>query len=359
VTESECLRGCAAGAECSPSRGRWRSPCACIGVTATRCLRVLTLVLLACAASANSHGQATAREYRIGWLSNAAPEVDKAFIDSTRQALRDLGYSEGRNLVIDFRHSDGQTARLPALAVELVALKPDLIIAGASPGTQAVQKATTTIPILMIGVADPVGAGFVASLARPGRNITGIANMGVDMAAKPIELLREVLPKAQRLFVLTSDNPGALAVAREARDVFRARGLTLRTMSVAAPEELAKAVATMKAARAQGVVIIADTLLITQRETIARLLLDAGLPSATTYSALVEDGMLMSIGPNPRNLHKSVARYVDRILKGAKPADLAVEQPTEFEVAVNLRTAAKLGLTIPAAIRIRADRVFD
>ena len=207
MTESDCLRGCTAGAERSPSRGRWRFPRACIGVTATRCLRVLTLVLLACAASANSHGQATAREYRIGWLSNAVPEVDKGFIDSTRQALRDLGYSEGRNLVIDFRHSDGQTARLPALAVELVALKPDLIIAGASPGTQAVQKATTTIPIVMIGVADPVGSGFVANLARPGGNITGIANMGVDMAAKPIELLREVLPKAQRLFMLTSDNP--------------------------------------------------------------------------------------------------------------------------------------------------------
>lgn len=330
-----------------------------VGLAPIRGFRVLLFALLAGAVSGNANAESTARIYRIGWLSNAAPETDAAFVAATKQALRELGYSEGGNVVFEHRTSDGQPARLPALAAELVALKPDVIVAGASPGTRAAQQATATIPILMIGVADPVGAGFVANLARPGGNITGIANMGVDTAAKPIELLREVLPKAQRLFVLTSDNPGALAVAREARGVFRARGIELQTVAVAAPEALAGAVANMKAARAQGVVIIADTMLITQSRTIARLVLDAGLPSATTYSALVEAGVLMSIGPNPRNLHKSVARYLDSILKGAQPSELAVEQPAEFEVVVNRRTAAKLGVAIPAALRIRADRVID
>jgi putative tryptophan/tyrosine transport system substrate-binding protein len=354
VTEAACVRGGLAEAQ----GDRFRTPRARAGAAARRWLRASAVALFACAVSAGAQGPA-ARVYRVAWLSNSTPEADRAFIDATRQALRDLGYSEGRNLVLEFRHSDGQSARLPALAAELVALKPDLIVGGASPGTQAARQATSTIPIVMIGVADPVGAGFVESLAHPGRNVTGIANMGVDTAAKPIELLREVLPKAQRLFLLTSDNPGALAVAREALSVTRAQGLTLRTVSVAAADELPSAIATMKAAGAQGVVVIADTLLITQSRTTSRLLLDAGLPSAATYSALVEDGVLMSIGPNPRNLHRSVARYVDSILKGRRPADLAVEQPTEFEVAVNLRTAAKLGVTIPAAVRVRADRLID
>lgn len=315
-------------------------------------------VLLVVALAAVTQAGASERTYRVAWLAYSAPALDTEFQDATKRALRELGYVEGSNVVFETRYAHGDADRLPALAAELVALEPDVIVSGATPGTRAAARATTTIPIVMIGVADPVGEGFVASVARPGRNVTGIANLGVDTAGKPIEMLREALPKATRIFVLTSDNPGALAVARSARDAYRARGLDVQTAAASSAQDLERAVAAMKAARADGVAVVADALLIAQRERLARLLLDARLPSVSTYAAMVDAGVLMSVGPNPRNLHRSVARYVDRILKGVKPAELPVELPVEFTVAVNLRTAKSLGVTVPNAILLRADDVI-
>lgn len=326
-----------------------------------RAWAVRGLVVLAawtCAAAAPAQAPAGGRTYRVAWLSTASPADDAAFLDATKAALRDLGFVEGANLAFEVRHANGDAGRLSALAAELVARKPDVIVAGATPGTQAAARATASIPIVMIGVADPVGAGFVDDLAQPGRNVTGIANLGVDTAGKPIELLREALPKATRIAILTSDNPGALAVARGAREAFRTKGVDVRATAVATPQELGSAVAAIKASRADAVVVVADALLIRHREPLARLLLDARLPAAATYAALVESGLLMSVGPNPRNLHRSVARYVDRILRGTPPSALAVELPAEFTVSVNLKTAKALGVAVPDAILVRADEVI-
>ena len=322
-----------------------------------RCL--IAVVAWTCVAPAAAQAPAAGRTYRVAWLVSGSPADDASFQDATRAALRDLGYVEGANLQLEARYANGDSSRLPALAAELVARKPDVIIAGATPGTLAAARATATIPIVMIGVADPVGAGFVDDLARPGRNVTGIANLGVDTAGKPLEMLREALPKATRIAVLTSDNPGALAVAQAAREAFRAQRLDVRTTAVAGVQDLDRAVAAIKEARADGVVVVADGLLIAHRERLARLLLEARLPSAATYAALADAGVLMSVGPNPRNLHRSVARYVDRILKGTPPSALAVELPTEFTVAVNLRTARALNLTLPQSLLLRADRVIE
>ncbi len=313
----------------------------------------------ALAATLEPRAQQPAKPNRVAWLSNGSLSGNQEFIDDLRTALRDLGYREGKNIVFDFRYAEGRPERLRGLATELVALKPDVVVTGATPGTRAAKEATATIPIVMIGVSDPIGAGFVASLAHPGGNITGVANLGLDMAAKPLELLHAVVPKATRIAVLLPDNPGIPAILRGIQEAARGFRLTVLPITVSTPDEIESAFALMSKERAEALIVIADTVTMVNRKRIAELAAGGKLPAIYQYLAQVEAGGLFSYGPNPRNLHKIVASYIDKILKGVNPADLPVQQPTEFELVINMKTAKGLGITFPPEILLRADKVVE
>jgi putative ABC transport system substrate-binding protein len=297
--------------------------------------------------------------YRIGWLGTGSPSGDREFIDDVENVLRDMGYRDGKKVIFERRDADFMPERLAGLAAELVALKPDVIIAGATPGTRAAQQATATIPIVMLNVADPVGAGFVASLAHPGGNITGVANLGLDMAAKPLELLHTVVPKAIRIALLITSNPSHPAIANEIVKAGNALGLTVLPTKAGSLDQLESAFGSMARERAQALVVVSDSFTMSNRKRIAELAAEIKLPAIYSYSAQVEAGGLLSYGPNPRNLHKVVASYIDKILKGAKPGDLPVEQPSEFELVINLKAAKALGITFPQEILLRADQTIE
>jgi putative ABC transport system substrate-binding protein len=303
--------------------------------------------------------QQPSKVYRVGWLGTASPSGDREFIDDTKNALRDLGYRDGKSVIFERRDADFRPDRLPSLAAELVALKPDVIVAGATAGTRAAQQATATIPIVMLNVADPVGAGFVASLAHPGGNITGVASLGLDMAAKPLELLHAVVPKATRIAVLVTSNPSHPAIANEIARAGKTLGLLVLPTTAASLEEIESAFGSMTKENAQALIVVADSLTISNRKRIAELAAETRMPAIYSYSEQVEAGGLFSYGPNPANLHKVLARYIDKILKGAKPRDLAVEQPSEFELVINLKAAKALGITFPQEILLRADRTIE
>ena len=311
------------------------------------------------AAPLASFAQQLVKVHRVAWLQTGPLGSAQEFIDDTKKALRDLGYIEGKTIVFEFRSAEGKPERLPGASAELVALKPDVIVAGATPGTRAAQQATATIPIVMIGVADPVGARFVASLARPGGNITGVANLGLDMAAKPLEMLHSVVPKATRIAVLAPDNPAIPALVNSIVEAAKSLGLTVLPTTVTSLEEIEKEFASMAKQKAQALVVISDRITFVHRKRIADLAAETKLPAIYQYAEQVEAGGLLSYGPNPRNLHRIVAGYIDKILKGAKPADLPVQQPTEFELAINKKTAKALGITFPPEILLRANTVIE
>jgi putative ABC transport system substrate-binding protein len=305
--------------------------------------------------------QQPVKVYRVGLLMGGPSSVDRdfSFVADMKKSLSDLGYNEGKNIAFDLRFSEGKSERLADLAAELVALKPDVIISGATPGTRAAKQATTRIPIIMVGVSDPVGAGFVASLAHPGGNITGVANLGLDTAAKPLELLHTVVPKASRVALLLPDNPAIPAIVNAIREAAQGLRITMLPTTVRASDEIESAFASMAKEKAEALVVIADTVTMVNRQRIAELAAANRLPAIYQYSVQVEAGGLLSYGPNPRNLEKILAGYIDKIFKGAKPGDLPVQQPTEFELAINMGTAKALGIAFPPEILLRADKVID
>lgn len=319
--------------------------------------RIVLLAALA-AMAPRAIAQRAPPRYTVAWLSSTTAATDNGFIASIKQALRELGGPGERDVVFDVAYSDARPESLGKLAAELVARKPDVIVAGATPGTRAVQAATKTIPVVMMGVSDPVGSGFAASLARPGGNITGIANLGIDSAGKAIELFREIVPGARRIAVLASANPAAQQVAREMVNAAAGQGHRIVVLTAETAEELEGAFAKARSGRLEGLVVVADAQLITWRDAIGRLAAASSLPTVSTYSAMVRAGGLASVGPDPRNLHKAVARYIDAILRGARPADMPIEQAAEFELVVNMRTAQGLGVTIPKAVLMRANEVI-
>lgn len=320
---------------------------------------LLALGMVALAAPLAPFAQQRAKVHRVGWLLTGPIGSDQEFIDDTKKVLRDLGYVEGKNISFEVRSADGRPESLAGAAVDLVALKPDVIVSGATPGTRAAKQATTTIPIVMIGVADPVGAGFVASLARPGGNITGEVNLGLDTAAKLLEMLHAVVPKATRIAVLASDNPAIPPVVSKIVEAGTGLGLVVLPMTVTTRDEIDRAFAAMAREKVHALVVISDRITFVHRQHIAALAAETKLPAIYQYAAQVEAGGLLSYGPNPRNLHKVVAAYIDKILKGARPGDLPVQQPTEFELAINMKTARALGITFPPEILLRADTVID
>jgi len=295
---------------------------------------------------------------RIGYLSLASqPGLrEEAFI----QGLRDLGWVDGQSISIEYRWAAGNVDRLPALAEELVRLKVDLIVAGATPVIQAAKNATSTIPIVMPSAADPVGTGLVASLARPGGNITGMSHMHPDLAGKRLELLRELLPKLSRVaFLAYGRGPGHRLFVKEAQDAAQSFRMRFQPLVLGGPEEIEGAFSAMAKERS-GALIVQPTLIapLGHGPRIAELAVKHRLPTVSDGFGFAETGGLMFYGPDTATMHRRAAIYVDKILKGTKPADLPVEQPTKFELIINLKTAKQIGLTISPNVLARADRVI-
>ena len=295
----------------------------------------------------------------IGFLGATSPSTISDRVEAFRQGLRELGYVEGKNIVVEYRWAEGKIERLPDLATELVRLKVDVIVSGGNSATQAAKKATNTIPIVMTQVSDPVASGFVASLARPGGNITGLSTLAPEISGKRLELLKEIVPRLSRVTVLgTSNEPGTAQALRETEVAAGAFKVKLQYLDILGPKDIETAFRTAAKGRADAVVALSSPFLLAHRTQVADLAVKSRLP-ATYYSAeFVEAGGLMSYGVSFPDLYRRAATYVDKILKGAKPADLPVEQPTKFEFIINLKAAKQIGLTISPNVLARADRVI-
>jgi putative ABC transport system substrate-binding protein len=296
---------------------------------------------------------------RIGFLIGASASSISALVKAFRQGLRELGHVEGKDIVIEWRHAEeGKLDRLSELAAELVRLKVDIIVTGSPTDTRAAKDATATIPIVMAADSDPVGNGFVASLARPGGNITGLSRMSPELAGKRLELLKEVVPRLSRVAVLGSSTlPGHAQMLRETERAARAFRVQLQYLDVRGPKDIEAAFREASKGRADGGLVLGGPVY-SHRTQVADLAVKNRLPVIFPQSEYVEDGGLMSYAPNYADLYRRAAVYVDKILKGAKPADLPVEQPTKFELVINLKTAKQIGLTIPPNVLVRADRVI-
>jgi putative ABC transport system substrate-binding protein len=280
--------------------------------------------------------------------------------DAFRQGLRELGYVEGRNIVIETRSAEGKSERLPGLAAELVRLTVDVIVAASPPATEAAKQATSTIPIVFALSGDPVAAGLVASLARPGGNVTGLATISQDLVGKQLELLKEVAPKISRVAVLQNpSNSGHALSLPSAEGAARTLGVQLQIQKAGNPAEIEAAFAAMTRQHAGGVLVLRDALFREQRTQIAALAAKRRLPAVYGLREQAEAGGLMAYGASAPYNFRRAATYVDKILKGAKPADLPVEQPTKLELVINLKTAKALGLTIPPSLLGRADHVVE
>ena len=318
------------------------------------------LALVVLAAPLAAEAQAPAKFPRIGYLNVLSPTDNAHTLEAFRQGLRELGYVEGQNIAIEYRFAEGRPERLPALAAELVRLKVDVIVTGPPPAPEAAKQATSTIPIVFAVTGDPVAEGLVASVARPGGNITGLASISGELVGKQLELLKEVAPKISRVAVLQNPSNNAHpAVLRQADGAARTLGLQLHILQARTPAEVEAAFAAMRRQRAGGVLVLRDPLFFAQRTQIVALAAKSRLPAVYGNREHAEAGGLMAYGANAPLMFRRAATYVDKILKGAKPADLPVEQPTRFELVINLKTAKALGLTIPQAVLVRADQVIQ
>ena len=299
--------------------------------------------------------------FRIGFLNQGSPPPPGSKPGILPMALHDFGYVDGRNLVIDRRWAEGKNDRFPNLAVELVALKPDAIVADSTPAAIAAAHATTTIPIVMVNVSDPVGSGLVASLARPSSNVTGTTDFGTELAAKGVDLMHATVPKATRIAVLMSDNPAHPVQLKEIQDAAKSIGLTVLPTMTRSSEEFEKAFASMAKQGAGTLILLGGAPFSTQRQRhkLFELAAKTKLPTMYPSRSFVIEGGLLSYGPSLLWRYKTTAIYVDKVLKGVKPSDLPVQQPSEFEMVINLKTAKALGLTIPPSVLGRADEVIQ
>jgi putative ABC transport system substrate-binding protein len=295
----------------------------------------------------------------VGFLS-AGSRTTSIGAPALQDGLRELGWTPGLNIRIEYRWSDGRHERLDSLARDLVRLNPTVIVAGSGPAASVAKRITTTIPIVFETLGDPVMAGLVDSLARPGGNLTGVAGISAELSGKRLQLLRELVPGLTRLALLVNPrNVMAPVVIRETEDAARSLGVTLQVAEVRDPDHLDRALSAIAHARAGALFVLPDPMLFDQRTRIVRLVGQHRLPAVYVESGWVPAGGLMSYAPDLRAQYRRAAVYVDRILKGAKPADLPVEQPTKFELVINLRTAKALGLTIPQSVLVRADYLIE
>ncbi|HSE86371.1 MAG TPA: ABC transporter substrate-binding protein [Candidatus Binatia bacterium] len=306
-----------------------------------------------------SEAQQPTKIPRIGYLSGAFQFADSGRDEAFRQGLRELGYLEGKNIVIEYRYAERKLDRLPTIAAELVLLKVDVIVAAGPLPTRYAKQATASIPIVMAYDDDPVGSGFVASLARPGGNITGLATLAPEISGKQLELLKEIVPKLSRVGVLGDViRPGTPQALREINVAADAFGVQLQYLEVRGPKDIEIAFRAASKERADAVLVLGSPVLTPQRKQVIELAAKSRLPAIYARRESVEDGGLVSYGVSIPDLFRRAATYVDKILKGRKPADLPVEQPTKFELIINLKTAKQIGLTIPPNVLARADRVI-
>jgi putative ABC transport system substrate-binding protein len=320
-------------------------------------LAVAAMLLALCSSAKAQH---PVKVPRIGYLGAASASVGAGTIEAFRLGLRELGYVEGKNIVIEWRHHEGKLDRLPALAADLVRLNVDVIITSGPPLTRAAKQATTTIPIVMAQDRDPVGSGFVASLARPGGNITGLSRLAPELSGKQLELLKEIVPKLSRLAIFgTSTTLGTAQELKAIELVARDLAVTLHYLDVLSPKDIETAFRAASKGRSDAVLMMMEGAVASSRRTeIAELALKSRLPVIHPNRQYVEAGGLISYGVNFNDLYRRAATYVDKILKGTKPADLPVEQPTKFELVINLKAAKQIGLTVPPQVLARADKVI-
>jgi len=316
----------------------------------------VVLALGVLAAPLAIEGQQAAKVPRIGILRSGSPP--DPFVEALRQGLRELGYAEGRNITLEYRWAEGRDERLAGLAAELVRLKVDVIVAGGT-GALAAKRATTTIPIVMPAIADPVGLGLVASLARPGGNVTGLTGQGDELPGKWMQLLKEAFPRVSRVAVLW-DSATSAELVRASEAAARSLDIRLQTLTVGRPDDFADAFAEAQKNRTEAMIVLGSSLFYAHRARLVELAAKHRLPTMYDQKDFVvgSDG-LMSYGANFHDLFRRGAIYVDKILRGAKPGELPIEQPTKFELVINLKTAKALGLTIPQSVLERADQVIE
>ncbi|HEY3165908.1 MAG TPA: ABC transporter substrate-binding protein [Candidatus Binatia bacterium] len=320
--------------------------------------KIISLALGALLVTLNSEAQQPKKIPRLGFLVPGSASSFSARIEAFRQGLRELGYVEGQNIAIEYRYADGKNDRVAALAAELVRLKVDMIVTGDTPAVQAAKNATSTIPIVMGNVADPVAVGLVASLARPGGNITGLTTLATELDGKRLELFKELLPKAARAaFIWDPSNPAMKVRFKEVQGAAQALEITLQSLEVRNAKELETAFDAVIRER-PGALLVPNTMVLARGQEIAEFAAKNRLALIYDTWEFVEVGGLMSYGPSFTDLWRRAATYVDKILKGAKPADLPVEQPTKFELVINLKTAKQISLTIPPNVLARADKVI-
>jgi putative tryptophan/tyrosine transport system substrate-binding protein len=325
----------------------------------TRRICVFRCLLLAIFLPAVSEAQQPKKIPRIGYLSVLSPSSDAARIEAFRQGLHELGYVDGQSMTIESRYAEGQLARLPDLAVQLVRLKVDVIVAGGSTAIRAAKNATKLIPIVMAHGSDPVALGYVASLARPGGNITGLTHLAPELGGKRLELLKNIIPQLTRVAILTDPGTGGHAPQMKELEVAApALGLQLQAVEVRAPNELENAFSAMMTGRAGALIGLQQPTLDRLRGRIVDLAAKHRLPAMYPNSEYVETGGLMCYAADIIAMFRRSAVYADKILKGAKPAELPVEQPTKFEFVINLKAAKRIGLTVPPNVLARADKVI-
>jgi len=318
---------------------------------------LLTVVFLATAGFAQ--GQQPTKVFRIGFLVASNLAATSARIEAFRAGLRQLGYVEGKDFSVEFRFAEGKVDRVPALAAELVASKVDVIVTGGARDTRAAKDATTTIPIVMANDTDPVGSGHVASLARPGGNITGLSTLSPELSGKQLELLKEIVSRLSRVAVLeTSTEPGNAQSRRETELAAKAIGMQLQFLDVRDAEAIETAFQAAVRGRAEAVLVLGSPVFNSRRTQLVDLAVKTRLPAIYRTPEFVDVGGLMSYGASSTELYRRAATFVDKILKGRTPADLPVEQPIKFEFVVNLKAAKQIGLTIPPNVLVRADRVI-
>jgi putative ABC transport system substrate-binding protein len=319
----------------------------------------IPLCALLLALSVHVEAQQPKKIARVGYLAAVSTAADAPRLEAFRQGLLDLGYIEGQNLIIEYRHEGSDFERLPELAAELLGHKPDVLVTVTTNAAQAAKKATSTIPIVFMGVTDPVTTGLVESLARPGGNMTGITNMAASLTGKRLELLKEMLPTVVHLAVLWDPQaPGSVAQWRESQRPARELGLHLYSMEVSRVDTYEAAFKEAVKAGNTAIWVTLNSLANANKKKIAELAIHHGLPSICARSDYAENGCMMAYGPGYGSEGKDGARHVDKILKGVKPADIPVEQPMTFELVINLHTAHQLGLTIPQSVLFQANRVI-
>ena len=319
-----------------------------------------SLTLGICGVAQAAGAQQSGRQYKVGFLGNSTAALEATLVRAFRDGLRELGYVEGRNIVIEYRWAEGEYARFPALIAELLGLKVDVIVTAGTPAALAVTRATTSIPLVMVAVGDPVGTGIVPSLSHPGGNITGLTSISAEMEGKRLELLREVVPGVSHIAVLwNAANPIQEIQERATRTAAQVLRMKMLSLGVRTIEQIKDALATIVHDRPDALLVLADRLFLHHRALIMDFATRHRLPGVHAYRELVESGGLMSFGPSYAGMHRRAAYFVDRILKGTKPADLPVERPPTFELVINVKAAKALGVTIPPPVLLRATELIQ